>query len=289
MDIEEIFADLSVEELLVNGACSAWVCARTGMRALASPFVDQRDALRWVQDLARRSGVRLDPLYPANGGMLQVTGLYRWHCVLPPIAVDGPLISIRRHNFSRLTLDDFGLAADVRQALVQAISRRRPLIICGATGAGKTTFLAALLNTYMRDERVIILEHIAELPCASERWMRLVERAPNIEGIGAVGMDRLLEEALRLRPERFVIGEIRGREAPTYIRSLMAGHGGSLATMHAGSVDACARRLQTLCRSYDPHNANTDYLAYFRDCGLMAMIVTRVGGTFAISDFGNVA
>lgn len=246
MNIEQVFADAKTDELLINGASVAWVYGRGTRYAIDRPFSDQASALRWIQDLARRSGTRLDPLYPANGGMLE-GGRFRWHCVLPPVAEHGPIISIRRHRFADLTLKDFSLSCDIAVQLRETIAAKQPMLVCGATGSGKTTFLAALMHEFMCDERLMILEHLPELPRLGSQWVRLTERAPNVEGVGGVTIERLFEEALRLRPDRFVIGEIRGREAPIYLKSLLSGHVGSLATMHAGSARAAWTRLVSLC------------------------------------------
>lgn len=248
MNIAEIFADARVDELLINGAASAWVYRDGGRCELPRPFADQSSAIQWIQGLARQHGVRLDPLYPANGGVIAAASL-RWHCVLPPVAEQGPVISIRRHRFAEVLLRDFVFSCG-HQILMDALAHHKSILICGGTGSGKTTLLATLMQEFMTVERLMILEHLPELPIASSQWVRLVERAANVEGVGAVGIDRLFEEALRLRPDRFVIGEIRGREAPIYLRSIMSGHRGSLATMHAATARQARERLMALCQQY---------------------------------------
>jgi len=244
-EILGFFDDLSVDEVLINGTSS--VCLVTGGRyALRSvPFQSPVELAVWCQTWARRQGVRLDPLVGAIGGSFQGHD-YRWHSVLPPIAPDGPLFSLRRHRFNALDIHSFALTAAQILAIKAAMMRRANLLICGPTGCGKTSILAALLRAFAADERVIIVESLAELPLPTPYSVRLIERQANLEQIGGVGLERLLRESLRLRPDRLVVGEVRGPEARVLCEALMSGHGGVLATMHAGSPAEAVAKLRFL-------------------------------------------
>ena len=246
------FADPEVVELLVNGVRGCTLIRASGESdQVASICKDPGELMRGVQGFARDQGVRLDPLQPAAGGEWRgAVGAgdihVRWHCVLPPIAPDGPLVSVRRHRFTTLLVDDFAISPEFRARIDEWLIGRRPLLVCGPTGAGKSTFLAALLGKYAKSERVLILEQIPELPCHELKWARIVARPPNFEGRGEFTLSRALEESLRLRPDRIVVGEVRGVEASALVHAVISGHDGVMATMHAGSVTDACLRLRTL-------------------------------------------
>lgn len=249
------FGSATVDEVLVNGILSVTIVSGKHLDQAPSPFESNGAMLRWLLAFARQEGVRLDPLCGSAGGRVSLElckvgavggGHLRWHALLPPLSQDGPLLALRRHRFGQLTLKDFGGAADVKNALFQAVVRRRPILIAGPTGSGKTTLLLALLAEAAANERIVIIESLAELPQLFPTWIRLLERLPSLEGVGHVSLDRLLREALRLRPDRIVLGEIRGEEAWTYLDAISSGHEGGLATIHAGSSAEARERLWTL-------------------------------------------
>lgn len=235
------FQDDDVDEVLINGASGAWAVAACGTRALPYPFASADAYYDWLLAFAESQDVRLDPVAGAAGGTWR-DGAYRWHAVLPPMSRDGPLFSLRRHRFDDLGLDAFAGAKTEFARLRKAAIARGPLLIAGPTGSGKTTLLAALLRAVAGDERIVTIEALPELPVLSPFCVRLVGRAANLEGRGAIAPERLLAEALRLRPDRLVIGEIRSNEAQAFLAAARAGHGGVIATIHAGTAqDACTR------------------------------------------------
>ncbi len=244
-DLLAFFADPTVDEVLVNGTHGLWLVQAAGLTGRPSPFASTAAFSGWLLALARREGVRLDPLCGAAGGSLMQES-FRWHCVLPPLSQDGPLFSLRRHRFDVLSLCDFAAAPAVLAAVAAAMTARSCVLVAGPTGAGKTSLLVALLRAYAAAERVVIVEALAELPRVSAACVRLLERRANLENIGEVGMARLVSEALRLRPDRLVVGEIRGSEARVFVETLGTGHGGMMATIHAGSVEEALARLRCL-------------------------------------------
>ena len=248
-----LFSDPAADEALVTGQAGLWLLAAGARRPVPSPFDTALTLLRWAQRLAREGGVRLDPVCGAAGGALRRAPSpggapedFRWHCVLPPLAPDGPVLSLRRHRFAALGVAAFAGDPAALTALARVVRARRPLVVAGPTGAGKTTLLAALLREAAPDERVVVVESLAELPLLSPLWVRLVERRPNLEGVGAFPARRLVQEALRLRPDRLVIGEVRADEAGAFADALATGHGGVLTTLHADSPAAARRRLAAL-------------------------------------------
>lgn len=239
------FDDPSVDEVLVNGAHGAWAVGAAGTRSVSSPFGGEDELCDWLLAFAERREVRLDPVVGAAGGSLG-DGDLRWHAVLPPLSRDGPLLSLRRHRFGQVRLGDFAGDPIDFARLREAMRRRVPLLIAGPTGSGKTTLLAALLKAEAAEERLVVIESLAELPRLSPYAVRLVARPPGLGGEGAVTVARLLAEALRLRPDRLVIGEIRDAEARAFVEAARAGHGGVMATIHAATPDEALRRLASL-------------------------------------------
>jgi len=242
-----VFADPQVDELLVNGLAGLWLVAGGHTSRGTTPFNSLETMVVWLSELARRHGLRLDPLCGSAGGTLEGHA-YRWHCVLPPLSQDGPLLAIRRHRFSEVSLANFTADPKSLSALLAAAKSRAHLLIVGPTGSGKSTLLAALLREFALNERVVLVESLSELPTPSPCSVRLLERQANLEQVGAVSLTRLVHEALRLRPDRLVIGEIRSHEAAAYLEALLSGHLGVMTTLHASSVGDALARLSLLAR-----------------------------------------
>ena len=258
--IRDFFADPTVVEVLINSISSLTVVHTKGRVVQDSIFPTKEEMVRWLQDFAFAQGVRLDPLKPYNGGWLAQDNL-RWHCLIPPVAVDGPIFSVRRHNFTTLTLQNFSDPQALLPRCQQLVRDGEPLLICGATASGKTTLLAALLHALCAQERVMIVESIVELPLASRLWVRCQAREQGIAGNGTVKLETLLEEMLRLRPDRFVLGEMRGQEIIAFIKALTVGHLGLLTTLHAESVSQALARIRFLLKLYSGAACPDDWLA----------------------------
>ena len=247
--LRELFSDPAVIEVLVNGTAALTIISHTGRTVHDSIFATQEEMVRWLQDFAFAQGVRLDPHKPFSGGWLAADNL-RWHCLIPPVAVDGAILSLRRHAFDALSLQNFHDPHSLLPQCQELVAQGKPLLICGATASGKTTFLAALLREMCRQERVMIVESIVELPLSSRLWVRCQARERGITGDGDVRLERLIEEMLRLRPDRFVLGEMRGQEIVAFIKALTVGHLGLLTTLHAESVPQALARLRFLLKLY---------------------------------------
>jgi len=172
------------------------------------------------------------------------------HVVIPPLAVDGPSLSIRRFSAVRPNPDELvrlgTLTAELRDELAAAVGARRSILVSGGTGSGKTTLLNALSAFIDPDERVITIEDAAELRLRQPHVVRLESRPANVEGRGVVTIRDLLRNALRMRPDRIVIGEVRGGEALDLLMALNTGHEGALSTVHANSPEDALRRIETL-------------------------------------------
>ena len=246
--LEELLADPAVTEVMVNGADAVYVERGGRIEATDVRFASEgalRDAIE--RNLAPL-GRRVDELSPMVDARLSDGS--RVNVVIPPLSVDGPALSIRRFTAARPGPDELvasgTLTAELRDLLAAAVRARRSILISGGTGAGKTTLLNALSAYIGRGERVITIEDAAELRLRQDHVVRLESRPPSVEGRGEVTIRDLLRNALRMRPDRIVVGEVRGREALDLVIALNTGHDGALSTLHANSPADALRRLETL-------------------------------------------
>jgi pilus assembly protein CpaF len=246
--LEPLLGDATVDEILVCGPGQVWV-ERAGRLELTDAAFAGEQALRHaIERILAPLGRRADESEPLCDARLPDGS--RVNVVLPPLALDGPLLGIRRfrpRGFAPADLIGQGtVGPELLGFLGRAVARRRTLLICGGTGSGKTTTLGALASYIDRHERVVTIEDAAELRLALPHVVRLEARPPNLEGRGEVTIRRLVRNALRMRPDRLIVGEVRGAEALDLLVALGTGHAGSLCTIHAGSAAEALRRLETL-------------------------------------------
>jgi pilus assembly protein CpaF len=245
--LEPLLADAAVTDVLVNGPDSVWVDRGRGVERVPVGFASEADVRRLARRLAGLCGVRLDDAQPFVDGVL-ADGT-RLHAVLPPL-VDATSISLRVLGRRRLDLaalvSSGALAHAAVQLLREVISNRLACLITGGAGTGKTTLLGALLSALPSDERIVVIEDAREVVVEHPHVVRLVSRAPNVEGAGGVGLRDLVRQALRMRPDRLVVGEFRGAEVVDLLVALNTGHDGGAATMHANSAADVPARLTAL-------------------------------------------
>ncbi|WP_367133322.1 TadA family conjugal transfer-associated ATPase [Saccharothrix sp. HUAS TT1] len=245
--LEPLLRDPGTTDVLVTGPDQVWVDGVAGLRRTDVAFPDEAAVRRLAQRLAVAAGRRLDDAAPCVDGWLP--GSVRLHAVLPPIA---PLtcLSLRvlrpaAHDLAALrargTFD--GATADLLRAIVLA---RQAFLVVGGTGSGKTTLLAALLGCVPHHERVVCVEDAGELQPDHPQVVRLLARGPNVEGAGEVTVRDLVRQALRMRPDRIVVGEVRGAEVCELLSSLNTGHDGGAGTLHANSPAEVPARLEAL-------------------------------------------
>ncbi|WP_337907598.1 TadA family conjugal transfer-associated ATPase [Microbacterium atlanticum] len=241
-------ADPQVTDIFVNGAAGMFVDRGAGAVAARGWHATEEEVRTLAVDLIGAGGRHLDDAAPCVD--VRLDGGVRVHAVLPPVAPEGTMISIRVPRIGRPTLDALEgagmFAPPVRRRLEQAIAHRVNLLVTGAAGAGKTTLLAALLAETPAHERIVTIEDVAELRIAHPHHVRLEARQPNIEGSGAIGLARLVREALRMRPDRLVVGECRGEEVRELLSALNTGHDGGAGTVHANSLGDVPARLEAL-------------------------------------------
>jgi pilus assembly protein CpaF len=236
--LEALFADPDVSEILLNGGGRAFV-ERGGRLEPVTVDLDESGVRRVVERIIAPLGLRLDRSSPMVDARLPDGS--RLHAVLPPVAIDGTCVAIRRFGGCR-GLTDFGLGPVGIELLRWLIAAGWNLLLSGGTGAGKTTLLNVLAGEVPPRERIVTIEETAELSLGQPHVVRLEARPPNAEGAGGVPVRALVRAALRLRPDRLIVGEVRGEEAFDLLQALNTGHCGSLCTIHAnGPADALAR------------------------------------------------
>ena len=258
--LERLLRDPEVDEILVSGTEPIWV-ERGGRLAQTDSSFESDDQLRLtIERLLAPAGRRVDEAEPLCDARLPDGS--RVNVVLPPLAVDGPALSIRRFRPRGLSPDQLielgSWSPDLVEILADAIGRRLNILVCGGTGSGKTTTLAAIAGLLGDGERVVTIEDTAELRLDLRHVVRLEGRPASIEGRGEVTIRSLVRNALRMRPDRIIVGEVRGAEALDMLVALSTGHDGSLTTIHAGSPAEALRRLETLALMADvglPHGA----------------------------------
>jgi pilus assembly protein CpaF len=246
--LEELLADPAVEEVMVNGHERVYVERAGRIERAEVQFPTEQSLRDAIERILTPLGRRVDELSPMVDARLEDGS--RVHVVIPPLAVDGPSMSIRRFSAVRpgpRELVELGtLTPELHDELGAAVGARRSILVSGGTGSGKTTLLNALSAFIDRTERVITIEDAAELRLRQPHVVRLESRPANVEGRGRVTIRDLLRGALRMRPDRIVIGEVRGGEALDLLMALNTGHEGALSTVHANSPEDALRRIETL-------------------------------------------
>jgi pilus assembly protein CpaF len=241
--LEPLLADPSVTEVMLNGGGRVWV-ERDGAVHDTGLRIDGATASRLIERIVSPLGLRIDRSSPMVDARLPDGS--RVNAVVPPLAIDGPCLTIRRFAARAVPLEAFA-ATPVVTLLRAAVAERRNVVVSGGTGSGKTTLLNALAAEIPDRERVVTIEDAAELRLPGAHVVRLEARPANADGIGAVSVRDLVRNALRMRPDRIVVGEVRGAEALDMLQAMNTGHDGSLSTCHANGPDDALRRLETLC------------------------------------------
>jgi pilus assembly protein CpaF len=244
--LEPLLATPGVTDVLVNSSRDVWFDRGAGLERAAVSFPDDTAVRRLAQRLVAGAGGRLDDAMPYADAVLP-DGT-RVHAVLPPL-VAHPAISLRvlaRRPLGLADLIDRGLPASIAELLRAVVTARLAFVISGGTGSGKTTLLGALLGITAATERLVLIEDAPELVVAHPHVVRLMTRSANVEGAGAVGQRELVRQALRMRPDRLVVGEFRGAEMVELIVALNTGHEGCAATLHANSAADVPARFTAL-------------------------------------------
>jgi pilus assembly protein CpaF len=246
--LEPLLKDDSISDILVNTYNSIYVERRGVLEKTSLTFQDNRHLLHIIDKIVSAVGRRIDESSPMVDARLPDGS--RINAIIPPLAVDGPILSIRRFGRRPLEADDLlrnqMLTPPMLEILRGAVKARLNIVVSGGTGAGKTTLLNVLSGFISDRERVITIEDSAELQMKQEHVVRLETKPPNVEGKGGVKQRELVINALRMRPDRVVIGEVRGAEALDMLQAMNTGHDGSITTIHANTPRDALARLETM-------------------------------------------
>jgi pilus assembly protein CpaF len=289
--LEVLLADPAVEEVMVNGPERVFVERGGRIEPTDVAFADEEELRNAIERILAPLGRRVDELSPMVDARLADGS--RVNVVIPPLAIDGPAVSIRRFGSRRPGPDELvalgTLTAKQRQLLEAAVGGRRSVLVSGGTGSGKTTLLNALSSFIGEEERVVTIEDAAELRLQQPHVVRLESRPAGVEGRGEVSIRELLRNSLRMRPDRIVIGEVRGPEALDLLTALNTGHDGALSTVHANSPADALSRLETLALMAGvglPHAAVAEQVQ--RGVDLVVHLERRPDGTRLVTEIAEV-
>ena len=247
-ELAPFLRDERVSEIMVNGTRGVWVERDGRLERTSVRFEDPDDILVIAERLVAPLGRRIDLANPLVDARLPDGS--RVHAVIPPIAVGGPVLTIRRFSARPLSLSDLvrngTLSPAAAEFLTGAVGARKSILVSGGTSSGKTTTLGALAFGIGTEERIVTIEDSAELRLPQANVVSLETRPPSVEGTGAVDVRTLLRNALRMRPDRIIVGEVRGGEALDMLQAMNSGHRGSLTTAHANSAYQALLRLETM-------------------------------------------
>ena len=246
--LERLLADEAVTEIMVNGPFDVWVERQGRLYETTVRFADESHLRRIINKIVAQVGRRIDESQPLVDARLPDGS--RVNAVIPPLSLSGPLVTIRKFSKKRLDLGDMvklgTLSAETIEFLQRCILAQLNVLISGGTGSGKTTLLNALSTAIPESDRIVTIEDAAELRLNQRHVLRLEARPKNIEGEGEVAIRELVRNALRMRPDRIIVGEVRGPEALDMLQAMNTGHDGSLCTCHANSPRDALARIETM-------------------------------------------
>src|SRR5580698_182575 len=246
--LEPLLRDPGISDILVNSRNVVYVERRGILEKTDAKFRDDQHLMQVIDRIVSRVGRRVDESSPMVDARLPDGS--RVNAIIPPLALDGPCMSIRRFGSGPVAAETLvklkSISAEMMQVLAAAVKARISILISGGTGAGKTTFMNIMSSFIPETERIVTIEDAAELQLKHEDVVRLETRPPNVEGIGAVKQRQLLINSLRMRPDRIIIGEVRGEEAFDMLQAMNTGHEGSMTTIHANTSRDALSRLESM-------------------------------------------
>jgi pilus assembly protein CpaF len=246
--LERLLSDDTVSEIMVNGPFDVWVERAGRLSQTSVRFNDESHLRRIINKMVAQVGRRIDESSPMVDARLPDGS--RVNAIIPPLSLSGPLVTIRKFSKTRLALEDMvplgTISTQTREFLERAVLARLNILISGGTGSGKTTLLNALSSAIPDNERIVTIEDAAELRLNQRHVLRLESRPKNIEGEGEIAIRELVRNSLRMRPDRIVVGEVRGPETLDMLQAMNTGHDGSLSTVHANTPRDALSRLETM-------------------------------------------
>jgi pilus assembly protein CpaF len=287
-----LFEDNDVTEIMVNGMSGIYVEKRGTLSAFRRGFGSEAEVYRLIERFLAPIGARVDESSPYADGRLSDGS--RINVIIPPASLDGPIVTIRRFPERSITLEDMVDMGAITFANLKRLSRavrdKKNILVSGGTGTGKTTFLNALAAKIADSERLITIEDAAELRLPKPNVVRLQSRPSNNEGRGEVTIRDLVRNALRMRPDRIIVGEVRGGETLDMLQAMNTGHEGSMTTVHANSCADALRRLETMVLMAGvglPHEAACDLIRASLD--LIVQLERAPDGKRRLAEIENIA
>ena len=246
--LERLLSDDSITEIMVNGPTDIWIERQGRLFETTVRFTDDSHLRRIINKIVAQIGRRIDEASPMVDARLPDGS--RVNAIIPPLSLSGPLLTIRKFSKKRLTLDDMvnlgTLSTGAVEFLRMCVNAELNIMVSGGTGSGKTTLLNALSSAIPDRDRIVTIEDAAELQLHQRHVLRLESRPPNIEGEGAIAIRELVRNSLRMRPDRIIVGEIRGAEALDMLQAMNTGHEGSLSTVHSNTPRDALSRIETM-------------------------------------------
>jgi pilus assembly protein CpaF len=289
--LEPLLSDPAVDEVMVNGSQAVYVERRGRIEPTGVSFASEAELMHAIERILAPLGRRVDEAQPLCDARLADGS--RVNVVIPPLSLDGACLTVRRFRREGFSLRELvaggTMPAEVAELLALCVAARASVLVSGGTGSGKTTTLGALSGAIPGEERVVTIEDAAELRLRQRHVIRLESRPANLEGRGEVTIRQLVRNALRMRPDRIVVGEVRGPEALDMLQALNTGHDGSLTTVHANSPSDALRRIETLALMAGvglPHAAVRDQVASALD--LVVHQARRPDGSRAVESVSEV-
>ena len=246
--LERLLADPAITEIMVNGPYEVWVERKGRLHETPVRFNDESHLRRIINKIVAQVGRRIDESSPMCDARLPDGS--RVNAIIPPLSLSGPLVTIRKFTQNRLTLDDMvrlgSLNSDAVDFVKRCVEGELNILVSGGTGSGKTTLLNAMSTAIPNADRIVTIEDAAELQLNQRHVLRLEARPKNIEGEGEIPIRELVRNSLRMRPDRIIVGEVRGAEALDMLQAMNTGHDGSLCTAHANSPRDALSRIETM-------------------------------------------
>jgi pilus assembly protein CpaF len=290
--LEPLLRDAKISDILVNDKDHVFIEKNGLLQRVDTTFRDDRHLLQIIDRIVSRVGRRVDESSPMVDARLPDGS--RVNAIIPPLALDGPSLSIRRFGTGPLAANQLvqlkSVSPEMMEVLSSAVKARISILISGGTGTGKTTLLNILSQYIPRTERIVTIEDAAELRLAQENIVRLETRPPNIEGQGAIRQRQLLINCLRMRPDRIIIGEVRGEEAFDMLQAMNTGHEGSMATIHANTPRDAIARLESMVAMGNMNMPEKSVRQQISSAITIVVQVTRMSdGTRKITSISEIA
>ena len=289
--LEELLEDESITEIMINGHENIWIDSNGALKRSSKSFLSEKSLYDCVQRLLSKVGRKVDWNTPYVDARLNDS--YRVCAVIPPAVLNGIHLCIRkfspRLHCLHYLLENKTLTNKTFQYLTESIVRKKNILVSGATGSGKTTLLNACINKVPKGERLVVLEDIAELQLEHPHVVRMEARPANMEGEGSISIRQLLRVALRMRPDRIVIGECRGEEALDLLQALNTGHGGSFSSVHANSSREAVTRLELLCLLAQSSCSPEVFRNYISSCVHILVHMKREGSRRYVESIHEIA